>query len=170
MACKLSIITNDATCICNNNLGSSSWFLKVKNLLSTHGYFAYVWDNPTAVNPKHIIPVFKQRLVDEFLQKWYEDIEKGRIFDSLYKHIKIHFTFENYLNTVMSRELRISLTKFRVSVHGLKIDSGIFEGQDTQDTQDSSRLCVYCNSGELEDDFHFALICPLYLDIRNLYT
>ena len=30
-------------------------------------------------------------------------------------------------------------------------------------------LCVYCNSGELEDEFHFALVCPLYLDIRNLY-
>ena len=159
----LSTITNDA--ICKNNLGPSSWFLNVKNLLSIHG-FAYVWDDPTAVNPKHFIPVFKQRLVDEFLQKWYEDIEKGRTFDSLYKHIKTHFTFENYLNTVMSRELRVSLTKFRVSVHGLKIDSGRFAGQDTQR---SSRLCVYCNSGELEDEFHFALVCPLYLDIRNLY-
>ena len=31
------------------------------------------------------------------------------------------------------------------------------------------RICYQCNKDEVEDEFHFILICPAYSDIRNQY-
>ena len=29
-----------------------------------------------------------------------------------------------------------------------------------------NRVCPLCNSGEIEDEYHFVLICPFYVDLR----
>ena len=31
------------------------------------------------------------------------------------------------------------------------------------------RVCKKCILNELEDEFHFILVCPLYKDLRSLY-
>ena len=33
----------------------------------------------------------------------------------------------------------------------------------------SARLCCLCDSGNIEDELHFMLVCSLYQDIRHKY-
>ena len=49
---------------------------------------------------------------------------------------------------------------------GLKIDTGRFSNQATTR---NLRLCELCDRGDVEDEFHFILICPRYLDIRRKF-
>ena len=37
-------------------------------------------------------------------------------------------------------------------------------------TDRSERLCTSCNRNEIEDEYHFILICPSYKEIRNKYV
>ena len=50
-------------------------------------------------------------------------------------------------------------TRLRTSSHFLEIERGRHLNKDASD-----RLCAMCDT--VEDDFHFVLICPLYISIR----
>jgi len=43
-----------------------------KDLLCRHG-FTDVWNSPVNVNVNVFISVFKQRIIDRFVQRWYND-------------------------------------------------------------------------------------------------
>ena len=62
-------------------------------------------------------------------------------------------------------ELRISLSKLRVSSHRLIVESGRW--MKPQATPFENRKCKIC--GVLEDEYHFVLECLLYVDIRKIY-
>ena len=32
-----------------------------------------------------------------------------------------------------------------------------------------NRTCGFCNTNDIEDEYHFVLICPLYKDIRSSF-
>ena len=41
-------------------------------------------------------------------------------------------------------------------------------GIELRETKDDVR-CIMCDSGDVEDEYHFTLICSRYNDIRRLY-
>ena len=65
--------------------------------------------------------MFKKRVIDEFLQKWYNDMNMCNYLPML-KYYKINFGYETYLDTLPSK-LRNILTKLRLSSHKLRIES-----------------------------------------------
>ena len=38
-----------------------------------------------------------------------------------------------------------------------------------RNVQRRNRTCQFCNTGEIEDEFHFILKCPLYHNLRIQY-
>ena len=58
------------------------------------------------------------------------------------------------------------MSKLRLSSHKLRIETGRYK---QQRTDRSLRKCQFCNSQDLEDEYFFLLICPLYTDIRKKY-
>ena len=76
--------------------GLNNWAGNEKSLLEEFG-FAHVWLNPHCVNLQTFPNVFKQRLMDCFMQKWHNDLQNNRVL-ILYKHFKIDFSYESYLN------------------------------------------------------------------------
>ena len=30
-------------------------------------------------------------------------------------------------------------------------------------------MCTFCDTSEIEDEYHFVLVCPLYRDLREQY-
>lgn len=53
-----------------------------------------------------------------------------------------------------------------MSSHQLRIETGRY-GNDRIDR--NQRYCTLCNSLDIEDEYHFVLICHIYHDIRILY-
>ena len=95
-------------------------------LLNNYG-FTYAFENVNILCHKDFIILFKQRVTDSFLQSWYSDIERSCVLGQLFRHIKQNFEMEFYLLGIISRRIRVVLTKLRVSSHNLTIESGRYE-------------------------------------------
>ena len=86
--------------------------------------------------------VFAQRMKD-----WDERINKSARATT-YNAIR-SFTFHSYLDTIKLKRIRTYISKIRLSSHRLEIEIG--------------RKCRLCNI--FEDEYHFILEYPLYLDL-----
>ena len=79
--------------------------------------------------------------------------------------MKTTFSFESYLD-VLSFELRPLFTKMRISSHDLRIETGRYtQGRIARD----ERYCLVCGSRDIEDEYHFIVICPSYSTLRKKY-
>ena len=82
----------------------------------------------------------------------------------MYKELKSNFEFTSYIDTVKWFNLRKYITKLRLSSHMLKIETGRYTNIPRHE-----RKCEFCTKNDIEDEFHFVLICPLYNDLRYVY-
>jgi hypothetical protein len=145
--------------------GVNNWAKKVKCLLDEYG-FSDIWLNPYHVDPKWFISCFKQRVIDCFCQKWFEDIKKNSVLNTLYVNIKTSFDQAFYLKKNFSKSTRKRLTGIRISSHNLRIHSGRY-GRDSLPRE--NRKCQICNSQDIEDEFHFIIVCK-YENTRKKYV
>ena len=83
----------------------------------------------------------------------------------LYKEFKQYFEYENYLTELPSK-LRIPLVKLKLSSYQLLIETGRYSQNRTERTQ---RLCTLCDQSDLEDEYNFVIIYPLYSHLRGSY-
>ena len=60
---------------------------------------------------------------------------------------------------LQDKKLRRSLSSFRISTHGLRIERGRYCGEKPEE-----RLCNFCNI--IEDEIHFLYNCKIYLELR----
>jgi len=93
-------------------------------MLNEYGFNYAFKQHPELLNHKHFVALFKQRLNDCCIQKWRAGIESNQVLNTLYKHIKTTFGIEFYLEHIISRKSRTILTKLRVSLHYLRIETG----------------------------------------------
>ena len=109
------------------------------------------------------LEVIKQRIFDTYYQSWYAAINNSNrlMMYSIYKH---EFSQETYLDFISNRNIRTAFSRFRLSSHDLAIESCRYD-----DTPRSDRLCKFCNLNVVENEYHFLLVCPLYIDIRRKY-
>ena len=98
------------------------------------------------------------------MQKWHSELQKNGVL-LLYKHFIIDFSYECYLN-ISPTKYRIAFSKLRLSSHSFLIETGRY-GRNR--TERNERRCIMCDSGDVEDEYHFTLICSSYNDIRRLY-
>ena len=73
------------------------------------------------------------------------------------------FEISEYLLQIKNRKYRQILSKFRLSSHQLAIEKGRHIN-----IERNQRKCPFCTS-DIEDEFHFILICPEYIDLRKTY-
>ena len=137
-----------------------NWAFHIKTILESLG-LSFVWLQQTDINIS--FDLIKQRILDNYRQNWYSNINNSNRL-LMYAHYKHEFTFENYLDFITDKKLRISYTRFRLSSHDLAVERGRYDN-----TPRTERLCLYCNLGMIENEYHFLLVCPLYRDIRKKY-
>ena len=126
------------------------WLMKVHSLLDSLG-LSYIWSNQihTIESFKRIV---KQRLIDQFIQEWQSRVAENSVCSN-YRLFKKKFCFEKYL-TYLSSILRQRVLKFRLSNHRLPIQQRRSLGIPRDE-----RICTVCDSGEVEDEFHYLLNC-----------
>ena len=105
---------------------------------------------------KTFLPIFKQRLVDMYIGLWQEDIS-SRTMLTLYKGVKNIFERSSYIDIITSFKLRNTVARLRLSSHSLNIETGRHLKIPLED-----RKCALCTCNEIEDEYHFILICQFF--------
>lgn len=67
---------------------------------------------------------------------------------------------------MLTKTYRSALTRLRISAHNLRIETGRYG---RQRIERNDRICQCCVSGDLEDEYHFILICPAFKELQSQY-
>ena len=149
-----------------NNIAAApttdNWASLLQHILSSLG-FHEVWVQQGVGNYNAFISVLKQRLIDIFIQNWRARLEGSRR-TNVCKSFAV-FQLQPYLDKVSISKFRHALRILHVSSHRLKVESGRWVKPIP--TPFNERKCAHCSV--LEDEFHFVLMCPVYLDLRKKY-
>jgi hypothetical protein len=140
--------------------GHSNWASGVKNVLFKFG-FGIVWISQDVGSVNNFLQQLSERLHDISSQEWFTkacSLSKLRT----YVEFKSLLCPEQYLLEVTIPCHRRALSRLRCSNHSLIIESGRYHNIDVDD-----RICQLCDTDEIEDEYHFVLVCPLFIDIRN---
>jgi hypothetical protein len=144
-------------CVNGNN---KCWARQAHTIINELG-FSYLLDNYNVISDFSLI--FKQRLRDQFIQNWHEQINNmPKLF--YFRNFKSNFCFEEYLNVIQNDKLRKRLTCFRLGSHSLEIETGRYIGLNR-----SERICKLCTQNMIESEYHFLLCCPFYSELRKLF-
>ena len=108
------------------------------------------------------LPVIKQRLLDQSQQLIRSQISASPKC-TYYKYLIDVYSLHYYLSKFIPVYLRKCITKFRLSSHNLAIETGRYIATDC-----SKRTCFSCVD-EIENEYHFILVCPLYHSLRKQY-
>ena len=135
-----------------------TWAAQVKYILQSYG-FNHVWIAQGARD----INILKQRIYDNYLQTWnsQNDQSSRNEFYQLFSS----FGCKPYLNSINNKTFRCNLARFRMSTHSLAVESGRWHKPNKIPRTD--RKCFLCE--DIEDEYHFLLVCPLYKDLREQY-
>jgi hypothetical protein len=76
--------------------------------------------------------------------------------------VRLNFGFENYLHILSDFNQRKSFTKFRISNHKLKIETGRYS---KPITPLENRICEKCFSDEIESEEHLQIV---YTRVRDM--
>mgnify|MGYP006276537769 CR=1 FL=1 len=94
--------------------GKECWVSKIRNILCETG-FNIVWLQQGVGDVKAFMVVFKQRLVDMFIQEWYGTIRDKERYEN-YRSFKSTFGKEKYIESMDSYCFRVAITQIRFNV------------------------------------------------------
>ena len=139
-----------------------NWASLIRRMLSELGFYD-VWVQQGVGNYDIFISCFKQRLTDTFIQNWRSRLDQSSrpIF---YKSFAV-FELQPYLDNVNVYKFCNALSKLRMSAHRLEVES--VRWVKPNPIPFNERHCLNCSV--LEDEYHFVLVCPLFLDLRKKY-
>ena len=108
----------------------------------------------------------KNKIIENFNGTLLDRIKNcglGKKFRT-YNTFKQVIKFEPYLDFIENTSMRKIYSRFRFCSHDLEIERGRYGAKSTPPDE---RLCNLCNLNEVEDEFHFLMICPRYAHERN---
>ena len=114
----------------------------------------------------YLVPQNKYELrnvaLDQYYRLWQQALADMSKADT-YRSLKTDISLEKYLHLVRNHKHRIALSRLRLSSHNLLIEKGRHQ---KPPLARSDRLCPFCQ-GEIENESHFVINCPLYEQDRG---
>ena len=135
----------------STGLCNSGWITNIKSILDNTGY-SFVWNSQSMLTKADIKSHVKPILLDQFIQKWYSDMEKSSR-GQFYSKLKTNFGMEKYL-TVLKKNRRIYITKVRCSNVKFPIETGRWNN-----VPQNERVCTFCNSRSIGNEAHYLFYC-----------
>ena len=86
--------------------------------------------------------------------------EKLKFFREIHQSGERH----PYIDICKLKSDRSLLSKFRLSAHSLAIEKCRYSNIERQ-----NRVCLSCDTGEDENEYHFFSICPHYISLRKTF-
>ncbi len=123
----------------------------IKNILTEINTIE-IWNEQCISNAQ--ITEIKNKLHETFITKTLNDIFNSEKFPILrmYKRYTTDFRLENYLLSIENCGHQIALSKFRLSSHNLRIETGRYENPKLEP---HNRICIFGDLQEVEDEKHF---------------
>ena len=146
-----------------------TWYSRVQNMKALLG-ISQLYGSIDTVGLQ-----LNKRLHSLFDRFWLDQISTEKIGNDgldhnklrFYKKLKSSFTPEPYITNILNKSQRAWLTRYRVSaVPTLGIEAGRYTRPVTPVT---SRVCKYCSSNKLDDEYHAILECDTFLIKRNCF-
>jgi len=154
-------------CVNNNSDKFICWSHNIKHLLTLVG-FSHVWEN-NGFSKKSGILSFTTKLNEIYIKAWFIRIAEGSGSQEsklrTYSLFKKSYQFEKYLSHCKNTVLRSNVTKFRISLHKLKIETGRHHKPNKLPIH--LRTCNKCDSGAIQDEKHVLISCPFFSRIRG---
>ena len=109
----------------------------------------------------HSLDFITKSIKQKYITFWKHKMENSSKL-SFYCTFKEDYQLENYLTTIKNTNQRKTFTRFRINNHKLMIEYGRY-----QKIPQEERLCTFCQSNEVEDEYHFTMSCESYTNLRN---
>ena len=160
--CILATLLNHQFDVIRINPTVKYWTNRVKTLLENTG-FNEIWLFPESIIPEKFFPLFATRLKDIYISNWRTGMSQSSSMQ-LYANLKTIYERSSFISVLENKYQRNIIAKIRLSSHELKIETGRHNK-----TERKNRICDLCSLNDIEDEFHFTLICPIYKDLRLKY-
>lgn len=119
-----------------------------------------MWNGQSNLNSRICLPIIQKRLKDNFIQTLHGKMQiETKCF--IYKHLVDNFCLQYYLEKSIPRLYKKCISKMRLSSHNLLIETGRHKN-----IPRDKRFCKTCIT-DIEDEYHFILVCPMYLALRS---
>ena len=135
----------------------------LKSVLESSG-FNEIWLYPESVHINSFIPSFIIRMKDLHITNWATSINMCSSLKT-FRYMKTNYEISTYIDILDNKQQRSLISKIRLSSHDLKIETGRYNN-----TNRNERYCELCQLHDIEDEYHFTLICPHYKEIRSKYV
>jgi hypothetical protein len=98
-------------------------------------------------------------------EDWLEELNKEKL--QVYRKFKQDVEIETFLLISENRKGMLLMVKLRSGSHFLRIETGRYEIKNKKRLERHERLCLCCDMGKVEDEYHFLFECVLYHDERK---
>ena len=98
-----------------------------------------------------------------YISNWRRDMNFcSSLF--LYKELKVNFKISEYVQRLNNFKLRNAISRIRLSSHNLFIETGCY-----MNIAQNQRKCSKCISNDIQDEYHFIIVCPYFIVLRNKF-
>ena len=102
-------------------------------------------------------------LFQKYIETWKRDLlSKPKL--RTYIKCKNMYSLENYVTLNMAPKYRSALAKLRCGILPLELETGRYHN-----IEESQWLCKLCQSGSIENEYHFLFDCHKYEDHRRVF-
>lgn len=112
---------------------------------------------------KFHLPKIEQRLKDQFKQNLNCSLTSYEKL-SFFRQVFVPSTRPPYIDICKDKTERSIISKLKLSAHTLAIEKGRYKN-----IERTNRVCLSCDGGHIEDEYHFFSVCPRYSSLRNEY-
>ena len=133
----------------------NSWCRDIKSIFEQTNYM-HIFTNKISVDPSDV----KDKLLELFSSNFTDSLPMKQKLRN-YALFKFSFEPEPYACAYLSRNKRSIFAQLRMGILPLRVETGRFQNMDL-----NNRTCIYCNSGNVEDENHFIFHCSHYDHLR----
>ena len=141
-----------------------AWITHIKDLLCSHG-FGKMWRDQ--LNENLFLANFEQRLKDTHIQKCIGEMNSSNKCRT-YREIKAVYKCEIYMDCNIRHDFGMFYTKFRLSSLKFLIERARWHKTVVPYHEITCRSTL-CNKHDIQDEYHVALICEYFKNIREKY-
>jgi len=103
-------------------------------------------------------------VIDCFQQGWSGSVNESPVL-IIYKEFKVTFEYEHYLDLLPSH-LGCLVSRLRLSILPLRMQTGRYARNRIPRNE---RYCLFCETSDIDDEYHFTCVCPNLNHIRKRY-